>query len=315
MIRRTMLLGAAMLITAAPAYGEAVPDKGRFDARMKTVTYNRDDVIRVIGHYGYSTDIELAQGETVQDIALGDSLAWEIAPSANHLFVKPREDNAVTNMTVITDRRVYQFALDARQSQSPRDRSMYFQIRLLYPDDKLAQAKAEQEKRAAEAYARRVESSFRTASLPLNWNYYACGTREIRPVEVYDDGRFTYLRFPGAQEIPSVFMINADGSESIVNGAMNGDRYVIQITARKLVLRKGKAVACLENRSYNPYGVNTPTGTVSPDVERVLNVPAKRSPVLLPAPDTERTPSQTTPRPLHIQGITPEPTAGDKHVP
>ncbi|BDU18567.1 P-type conjugative transfer protein VirB9 [Dyella sp. GSA-30] len=282
---------------------------------MKTVTYNRDDVIKVVGHYGYSTDIELAPGESVQDIALGDSLAWEIAPSGNHLFVKPREDNAVTNMTVITDRRVYQFALDARQSRSPQDRSMYFQIRLLYPEDQAAKSKAEMERLAAEAYARRVESSFQKSALPLNWNYYACGSREIRPIEAYDDGRFTYLRFPGAQEIPSVFTINADGSESIANGAMNGDRYVIQLTARKLVLRKGQSVACLENRSYNPYGIATPTGTASPDVERVLRTPAARSKVAPPARTAQPAASASPTHTLKVDGVVAEPIPGDTHVP
>jgi type IV secretion system protein VirB9 len=187
-------------------------------------------------------------------------------------------------MTVVTNKRVYQFALDARRSSSPGDRSMYFQVRFDFPEDRAAEARALAQQRIADAKARMVDSAFAKSNLPINWNYYARGTREIRPSEIYDDGRFTYMRFPGGQEIPAVFMINADGSESIVNGAMRGEHFVVQVVAKQLVLRKGQSVACLQNRSYNHFGVATPTGTASPEVERVIRpapVPAR---VAIPTP-------------------------------
>ena len=308
------------LAFCSTAIAESIPLKGAHDARMKTVTYNQDDVTKVVGYYGYSTDIELAPGESVVDIAIGDSLAWEIAPSSNHLFVKPREENAVTNMTVVTNKRVYQFALDARRSTSANDRQMYFQVRFNYPGDKAALAKAQQDQRIAEARARMVDSAFAKANLPINWNYYVRGERQIRPVEIYDDGRFTFMRFPGAQEIPAVFMINADGSESIVNGAMQGDQYVVQVVAKQLVLRKGQSVACLENRSFNRYGIATPSGTASPEVERVLQPVTKRSNVSATAAPVidSPLPTQVNPRPIQLQGIRAESPAdaaqGGDHV-
>ena len=48
----------------------------------------------------------------------------------------------------------------------------------------------------------------------VNWDYYACGERTLWPSQVYDDGRFTYLRFPNAQEIPAIFIINTDGTNA-----------------------------------------------------------------------------------------------------
>jgi type IV secretion system protein VirB9 len=195
-------------------------------------------------------------------------------------------------------------------------------VRFSYPDDQIAQEKAAQEQRVAQAQARMVDSAFAKANLPINWNYYACGEREIRPFEVYDDGRFTFMRFPGAQEIPAIFMINTDGSESIVNGAMQGDRYVVQLVARQLVLRKGQSVACLENRSFNRYGITTPSGTASPDVERVLAPAAKRdnrgavsAPARAPAPVAV---PDATARPIQLKGVRPDSPAmapqGGSHV-
>jgi type IV secretion system protein VirB9 len=261
---RIHTLGLAVLFIAGAACAESLPRDGRFDARIKDVVYNPADVVKVVGHYGYSTDIQFGPGETTENIALGDSVAWEVAPAGNHLFVKPSEDNAVTNMTVVTNRHVYQISLDARNAQGPsssRSREMYFQVRYTYPDDD-AKAGSREESRVRQAFARAPE--------PRNWNYYGCGAREMQPSEVFDDGRFTYMRFPAAQEVPAVFVVGTDGSESIVNGSMRGDYYVVQRTAARFVLRRGKAVACIQNRSYDYYGLPSPTGTVSPEVRRVV---------------------------------------------
>lgn len=292
------LISSVALLVASNAVAESVPSAGPYDARMKEVRYNRADVVRIVGHYGYSTDIEFAADETTQDIALGDSLAWEVAPAANHLFVKPRENDAVTNMTVVTNKRVYQMSLDAREAAgrtSENTKSLFFQVRFSYPDEDAAKSKAAYEARVAEARKRQMESAMRKLPEQRNWNYYGCGAKLIRPVEVFDDGRFTYMRFPGAQEIPAIFMINADGTESIANGGMKGEHFVIQTTAPRYVLRRGKSVACVENRSFNPYGIATPTGTISPDVRREVRLtPSSSTLSVLPAPPKQEPTSRAS---------------------
>jgi type IV secretion system protein VirB9 len=265
---RKRLVMLLLLLVPMLATAESVPHNGRYDDRIKSVDYNPANVVRIVGHYGYSTDIEFAPGEHVKTIALGDSLAWDVAPSGSHLFVKPREDDAVTNATVVTNKHVYQFALDARHVSGvtgPRSAGMYFVVRFRYPQN--AEARAQQASLLAQ---------LDSPTKPVNWDYYACGARALWPSQVYDDGRFTYLRFPNAQAIPAVFIINADGTESLVNGEMQGDEYVVQATARRLVLRRGKAVACIQNRNYNPRGIATPTDTVSPDVKRTIRAQAPR---------------------------------------
>ena len=264
---RTFLI--ALLLLPVLAFGETIPIGGPLDARIKTVVYNASDVVKIVGHYGYSTDIEFASDEQVQSIALGDSLAWEVAPSGSHLFVKPREDNAVTNATVVTNRRVYQFSLDARHAAGltgAHSAGMFFEVRFRYPQDEAALAQMQR----SEAARTQLTTELDATPKPVNWNYYACGERALWPSEVYDDGRFTYLRFPNAQEIPAIFIINADRTESLINGQMHGEQYVVQTTTRTLILRRGQSVACIENRSYNPRGVATPTETTSPEVRRTI---------------------------------------------
>lgn len=266
----------AILACLQPARAEVTPSNGVYDPRVKTVVYNANDVVSIIGHYGFSTNVEFAATETVQSIALGDSLAWEVAPRGNQLFVKPREDNATTNMTVITDQRSYHFWLDATKAKDKgRGEDMYFRVKFLYPQEAV---------RAVDAVAarRRVEAALEKAAPARNWNYWACGDKVLLPSEAYDDGRFTYLRYPGAQEIPAAFVVNSDGAETLASGVMRGDQLVLQVVASKLILRRGRAVACLENRGFDPYGVDTPSGTTSPLVERRIRDEARPPPPDLP---------------------------------
>jgi type IV secretion system protein VirB9 len=290
-MRYGIVLGI-LLSCIALARAETVPVGLRADARIKNVAYNADDVVKVVGHYGYSTDIVFAAYEEIQNLAAGDSVAWEIAPVGNHLFVKPRESNAVTNMTVVTNRRTYEFSLDAREAKGlsrADDSGMFFQVRFVYPDDEAAALKAAAETRRREEESARIQAVLDQPPTPKNWDYWACGKRDLWPTEVYDDGRFTFLRFPDAQELPAVFRINADGSESLANGGMRGDQYVMQSTTRKLILRKGLAVACITNRGYDPWGISTPGGTTSPALRRKTREAAPRSEDIPPAPKNAKT--------------------------
>lgn len=292
----------ALAVLAPVASAEVRPVGNAYDPRVRYVSYNADDVVTIVGHYGFSTAIQFAPGETVDGIALGDSLAWEVAPRANYVFVKPREQKPATNMTVVTNLRSYQFWLDARPGQTRgRSSEMYFAVKFRYPDEdrKVAQAAADRA---------RTEAALKTSPAPQNWNYWACGAMRIRPTEAYDDGRFTYLRFPNAQEIPAAFYRDSDGQEKLANGTMRGEQLVLQLVAEKLVLRRGKSASCLENRSFNPYGVATPTGTTSPSVRRVVNPKSDEAPVLpvRPASDEDNTQEQApSPLPLPLPPAAP----------
>lgn len=264
MMKRDIFVFALSLALVTPAaVAEVKPISAGYDQRILNVDYNPDDVVKIIGHFGYSTVIEFDSAEEVLTAALGDSLAWEVAPRSNMVFLKPRENQPSTNMTVVTNRRVYHFRLEARNNHRGAVGEHFFAVRFQYPQDVV---KHEQE----EAQRRAVQLALEAEPIAQNWNYWACGNRVLRPTEVYDDGRFTYLRFPAAQEIPAAFVVNPDGSEALANGTMRGDQLVLQAVARKIILRAGRATSCLENRSFNFYGTYTPTNTTSPRVERVL---------------------------------------------
>jgi type IV secretion system protein VirB9 len=100
------------------------------------------------------------------------------------------------------------------------------------------------------------------------------GSQDIAPTLVYDDGRFTYLRFPGNREVPTVFHVLGDGSETLVNARMEDDLLVVDRVSRKLMLRAGSAVVGLWNEAFDLDGRPPDDGTTVPGVQRVLKADA-----------------------------------------
>ena len=71
------------------------------------------------------------------NISLGNSAAWQVAPNAqgNLIFLKPMESPALTNMSVVTDRRTYHFELNAQETLSAHAKDMTFHVQFKYPND------------------------------------------------------------------------------------------------------------------------------------------------------------------------------------
>jgi type IV secretion system protein VirB9 len=96
------------------------------------------------------------------------------------------------------------------------------------------------------------------------------GSADIVPTLVFDDGRFTYLRFPGNREVPAVFHVLGDGSETMVNTRMEDDLLVVDRVSRRLMLRAGSAVVGLWNDAFDLDGVPPLEGTTASGVQRIL---------------------------------------------
>ena len=107
------LLTPMLLAAAVPAQAQ--------DPRLVTRRYDASQVVRIDGRAGVQASIAFAEDELVENVAIGDSNAWQVTPNkrANMLFVKPLAAAARTNMTVVTDRRTYFFDLVASARANP----------------------------------------------------------------------------------------------------------------------------------------------------------------------------------------------------
>ena len=94
--------------------GAELPVPGLRDAHIQTVFHDDDQVVQLIGALGWQITVEFAADERIETVSIGDALAWQVTPNkrARNIFLKPLIKGAATNMTVITDRRRYVFALE-----------------------------------------------------------------------------------------------------------------------------------------------------------------------------------------------------------
>jgi type IV secretion system protein VirB9 len=229
-------LAIALLLLAAPATAAEKPMPGPIDPRIQTVQFDPDQITRLTGFFGFQTMIEFAEDERIENVAIGDALGWQVTPNkrANKLFLKPIDRRALTNMTVVTDRRRYTFALVLA---GPKDSatSAPWVVRFRYPQEgaTVVLAAAEPEKPADPA--------------SFNFGYASSGSRALYPSRVFDDGQRTYFEWPDGAPAPAIFALGPDGQESMVNYTVK-DRYtVVQQTAARFVLRSGKAIATITN--------------------------------------------------------------------
>lgn len=208
------------------------------DTRIQTIVYNPNEVYKFTGHYGYQSLFEFEDGEEIGTISLGDSISWQISPSGSRLFLKPVEEDATTNMTIVTSKRVYHFELHAEHTESINDPSMVFVLRFIYG------------RGAGISVSSYIDSVPDPLAEPekYNFDYSISGPEEISPIRIFDDGTFTYFEFRDKNaEIPAFFLVHGDGSESLINFRTRGDYIVVERVAAQFTLRHGQDSICVFN--------------------------------------------------------------------
>ena len=255
---------AGALGWCTPLRAELVPAPGSVDARVRVVPYDPDQVVRLRAYVGYQIHFQFAEGEEFVGLGAGDTKALDAGAERNHLMLKPLAPVMATNVTIVTNRRVYHFDYSARaRAPGPRDDVIY-SVRFVYPaDDARRLAEAGERQRLSQRLAQGG------ASRPRNLDYWFCGSPSLRPVTAYDDGVQTRLRFGARSEFPTLYVQNDDDSESVLNFTVTeDDEVVIHRVARRFVLRRGQLVGCVENRAFDGGGERLRSKTVVPGVER-----------------------------------------------
>jgi type IV secretion system protein VirB9 len=245
-------------------HAEIVPLRGAVDGRIRSTPYQADQVYELRGFVGYQIDLVFEPGESFVGLGAGDIEGLAYFGEDNHLFLKPRAPKVATNLTVLTNRRHYQFdyvVLGERPVHDDPD--VIYALQFVYPAASTRQA----EEAAA---ARHIDSELGSASAqrPRNIDYWYCGGPGLKPVAASDDGVHTRLRFAANAELPAIFVRNDDASESLLNFSMEDGDVIIHRLARRLILRRGKLTACVINKGFVGGGTRLDSGTVTPEVER-----------------------------------------------
>ncbi len=239
------LIAAALLLTLA------TPALAQSDPRLVTREYAPDRVVRVEGRPNVQATIRFAEDETIQNVAIGDSQAWQVTPSrsADLLFVKPLSARASTNMTVVTSKRVYLFDLVA----GPGVRNPLYVLSFTYPVEEVPEEETQLANRTPGTgeSANDAEMAAATDDLAvidpatLNFAWGTSGAPALLPETVYDNGTATFLSWPAGEPMPAILVKNAEGLEGPVNYATRGGVIVIDAVPGEIILRSGEDMARL----------------------------------------------------------------------
>lgn len=216
-IMRRAAVGATLVLSAMAGAQTPPPP----DPRIQTIPYDAGCIYPVEVAAGYTLMIALANGEHVETMAVGDNSAWQVNANkrGDAIFIKRNYSGINTNLTVITDARTYVFELLGNVPV----RTTPLIIRFAYPD-------------AVKLIALVPPDTVAVA-------YKLSGARSLRPSVIDARNNQTTLAWPPGAAVPAVFQINADGTESLVNGTFVDDRMVIQGMPQRLLFRSGRLLA------------------------------------------------------------------------
>jgi type IV secretion system protein VirB9 len=218
--RLALLFG---FLLAMPAAAQVRPEPGPGDPRIQSVLYDPNQVVQLQAATGYQVTVEFAPDERIENVAVGDSGAWQITPNkrGDHLFIKAVGQGVTTNMTVVTDARTYVFELTPLFGPLP---NMAYTVRFRYATPAAVTVVAN-------------DAALTPGRYKLN------GDKALRPSAIDDDGVHTYLAWAPDQTLPAIFAIDPEGRESLVNGMVRDGRFVIDGVANRLVFRIDRRTA------------------------------------------------------------------------
>ncbi|MFQ3307500.1 MAG: type IV secretion system protein VirB9 [Candidatus Midichloriaceae bacterium] len=212
------------------------------DSRIKTFIYNENEIFKVVIHYNYQTSIEFEKDEEIKTISSGNNYAWQLTPVGNRLFIKPIEDTILTNMTLITSKRVYQFEIESKPYSNNIDNELVYVVRFFYPTkyDDIIKPKIKK------------DTNQNIEIQPYNFNYKIIGPVKFSPTKVFDDGVKTYFYYKEDIRLnkPKIRVVQKDKVSEMVPKIV-GDYLVLNTVGEILELSFGKNIIEITNNNYN----------------------------------------------------------------
>lgn len=232
-----------LMLFQISAYASNAP--AAIDSRIKTYVYSENEVFRIVVNYGYQTSIEFSEGEEIQTISVGNNYLWQLTPVGKRLFIKPLEDNVVTNMTILTNKRSYQFEMQSKNlTGASSDEELAYVIRFFYPDEV---------QQTQKITAPKVEATTPTTVnyiTPFNFNYTQEGSKAILPSKIFDDGTNTFFKFPATVKNLPQFYDQTQDQKTLLDPRMKGEYVVVNVVAKKFDLILGDKKVTVYNENF-----------------------------------------------------------------
>jgi type IV secretion system protein VirB9 len=231
----TLMLAAAGACSAA---GAAMFNQQDGGGRVEQIPYSDNKVVKIGGIIDQPFLIEFRDDEPIEDVAGGTIAGWDVHKKGYRLFIRAREESKYTTLLVTTRKHSYVFDLIPKLSTPDNFEQRRSKIVFTYPT--AADAGPQPPAYRNEAYSMQVVAE----------------ESDIRPREVYDDGRFTWFRFPKNMEVPVIYRsVPGTKDEMLVNYHVEGDYLVMHATAPLWNLRLAGSMVGVFNEGYDGQGV------------------------------------------------------------
>jgi len=206
------------------------PSPDAFYRARHIFSYEPGALYELYTNPNYVSTILLEPGETLNDIAAGDTSRWMVTEASAEtesepriiVLVKPQTTGLRTNIVLITDRRTYLI-----EAVSQAGSAYAAQVAWSYPQGAAVGA-------GAIPSIDRLNFSYRTRTVRGR-------TPAWTPARVFDDGRRTWIEFPPgviAGDMPPLFIITGEGAE-IANYRVQGQRMLVDRLFDRAELRLG----------------------------------------------------------------------------
>jgi type IV secretion system protein VirB9 len=182
-------------------------------------------------------DIVLEQGESIQNVAVGDSVRWILSPATSgnagdtpHILVKPTDVNLSTNLIVTTNRRSYSLNLHSVKTNP------MLHVGFFYPQNLAAAFPTP----APSPSPSPTPADAAISPAALDFRYVATGERKILPAQAFNDGKHTYLQFATQlPQMPVVLEVGPNGDQLINYRVKDATTYVIDGVPDRVALVVG----------------------------------------------------------------------------
>jgi type IV secretion system protein VirB9 len=228
--RRGRVTPPLQVLAEANTAARQRPTPDAFNQARHIFSYQPGALFELYTNPNFVSTILLEPGETLNDIAAGDTARWMVTEATAEtesdprtiVLVKPQTAGLRTNIVLITDRRTYLI-----EAVSQAGTAYAAQVAWTYPQNSTAS----------------------TGGLPsidrLSFSYRVRTVRGRAPVwtpsRVFDDGRRTWIEFPPgvvAGDMPPLFIITGEGAE-ITNYRVQGQRMIVDRLFDRAELRLG----------------------------------------------------------------------------
>lgn len=270
------LIASLICFTLNSSFCQSIP--ATTDSRIRTLVYNPNEVYQLKFYYGYQSFIEFSEDEEIEMISVGESFAWRLTPSGKRLFIRPLEIAAHTNMTIITNRRTYNFDINSGEYNGKADEELVYTVRFYYPsigqkipitdqmsspnpmlpptssnssfapDTTIGKTKFNQQfSTPGERSAAEILKS------DLNFDYSMAGeSAVINLLKVYDNGSETFFQFTNNNSvIPVISSVDQFGTEETLSYNLHNNYVVVSTVEPQFTLRIGNSLICIYNNAFS----------------------------------------------------------------